>query len=148
MKQQDKQLAESQDKESKESQDKESGSKRHPDDAATVESQEVFQMEKQEKEKEKQVEKLEEKVDAQATESVAVQEPSAKYENNTSSQNITKGDFEAENDNLKMDLKRMEFDDSIQRKNSVKQKKQSRQQSEIPDSEEVLPQLDGVVDKL
>ena len=94
-------------------------------------------MEKQEKEKEKQVEKLEEKVDAQATESVAVQEPSSKYENNTSSQNITKGDFEAENDNLKMDLKRMEFDDSIQRKNSVKQKKQSRQQSEIPDSEEV-----------
>ena len=66
-------------------------------------------MEKQEKEKEKQVEKLEEKVDAQATESVAMQEPSSKYENNTSPQNITKGDFASENENVKMDLKRMEF---------------------------------------
>merc|ERR1712130_991539 len=117
-----------------ESQDKESGSKRHPDDAATVESQEVFQIGKQEIEKEKQ----EEKVDGQATESVARQEASSKYENNnTSPQNITKCDFASENDNVKMESKRMEFDDSIQRKNSVKQKKQLRQQSEIPDSEEV-----------
>merc|ERR1712130_314474 len=117
-----------------ESQDKESGSKRHPDDAATVESQEVFQIGKQEIEKEKQ----EKEKKKRKKEKKEKREKREKYENNnTSPQNITKCDFASENDNVKMESKRMEFDDSIQRKNSVKQKKQLRQQSEIPDSEEV-----------